>query len=167
MKWALLPLLAFGIFHNVPAVVEQQSPAGASCAFDGDLSDCVTNTGPCVWDPDDVLQVHEPDGAYAGCLFADWSGHDYKAIACGKKRGQWLTIAFSPGLTVTFTSEQRIGKQWCVQGQAHIEYDHEYAGYAAIPHQGGGGGLLGRAVPTTVTVTSKGSLYVHVDGCCN
>lgn len=165
--------------HNTPPEVEQQTFAltGRVCD-DVDLSDCVTNAGPCLWDPDDVLLASSPDGTYEGCLMADWAEHSYQLIVTGHKRHDLrIELTLDPPLNLTgdgteepvssvvFDDERSLGKSlaW-VRGCVNIGIDRSHPGYQEIPYQGGGGGLLGIAVPTTVRVRANGALSVAVRG---
>ncbi len=180
---ALLPLSAdaarepapdYVVLTHTKAVVEQQVPQ--SCAYDGDLRDCVTNTGPCLFDADDSLWVSAPDGTYTGCQFTDWAGHAYRVRLSGHKR---LDLAFditlSPALNLTgdgtsehvssFHFDQQvplIGPYDAVYGCVDVQVDHEDSDLGPVPSQGGGGEAYGLAIPTTITISGNGSLFITV-----
>lgn len=165
-----------GVAHNSPPIVEQQG-VGNSCTtwnYDpvtgistwdgGSLADCVTNAGPCVWDPDDYLRLGNgvaergADGIYrasaSACLFADWTAHNWVVHAwdlAHRPRPFDVTLDFN-GQPFQMHVEDGHGLM-CVIGP---DYDQEYTGFSLIPLQGGGGLAQGYAVPTTVTATIAG-----------
>ena len=170
---ALVVLLLIGradatLLRNQPPVVEQQT--GTGCALDFDLSDCVTNTGPCVWDADDTLwtSLFSPRHLAAGasvsttvCVYADWDEHfvgmrAYIAAKGGQPRPYRISLTTEPpgncraapcSLSVDTTTRE--GARLCTSTP---DYDREDP-LPEVPYQGGGGGVLGHAVYTTVTFT--------------
>lgn len=145
---------AEGVARNSPPIVEQQDPNGVGC-FAGytPVSDCVTNVGPCVWDPDDYLWVGG-GGPLSACLFADWTAHNWVVSAwdlAKRPRPFDVTLDFNDQ---TFRMHVEDGHGLiCVIGP---DYDHEYTGFSLIPLQGGSGLAQGSAVPTTVMATIVG-----------
>lgn len=149
--------------RNDSNVVEQQSSGGGICYTDGDWSDCVTNTGPCVWDPDDSLRASSADGQLAVCQFADWAGQSYQVILLGHKRHDLsVQVTLDPPLRLTGTFEETKGFLFdaaipvqkpyeTVRGCFRIDIAREHEGMQTIPHQGGLGEELGIAVPLTLT----------------
>ena len=146
------------VFHNTPPVVESQT--GTGCALDNDVTDCVTNTGPCVWDADDTLTTSEYGRLAQGesltseaCVFADWTAHLVAAYVYAPSRYDLTLYVTLDGRTVT-AARTDYGKQsvWRLCTLT-ADYDRSDPRLEEIPYQGGGGGVLGRAVPTTVTFT--------------
>ena len=165
--WGALSLVALIVFlpigradatllRNQPPVVEQQT--GTGCALDFDLSDCVTNAGPCVWDADDALWTYmgtdrlQPGASISisACAFSDWVEHFIGMKAYGRAKGQpqpyRLTITVN-GASVERSTTTHDGVTLCT---ATTEYDRG-ANLPEVSYQGGGGGVLGRAVPTAIT----------------
>ena len=157
------PAGALTLLRNNPPVVEQQT--GTGCALDLDLSDCVTNDGPCIWDADDALWTYlgtpRPFAPGASlslqvCVFSDWLSHfaGMRAYHAGPGGGQAKPYRLSitvdpPGKTITKDTTTKDSVSLCTQT---TDYDRQ-AILPEVPYQGGGGGVLGHAVPTTVTFT--------------
>lgn len=171
------------LLRNSPPIVEQQGIGWFNCYgadHDPDISDCVTNTGPALWDPDDYWRGSAYDGEWVGTIYADWAQHDFYIWACRKpEHGRWATplyatISFDPpgnhrrpSQTVTLTDVFAISNQQeCVRGcSSSPDYDQELDRdlLQEIPLQGGGGNGQGFAVPTTVTVTSNGTISLTAE----
>ena len=147
---------AESVARNSPPIVEQQDPNGVGC-FAGytPVSDCVTNVGPCAWDPDDYLWAGRSGaGSVSACLFADWTAHNWVVSAwdlAKRPRPFDVTLDFN-GQPFSMHVEDGHGLM-CVIGP---DYDRTATALELIPLQGGGGLAQGYAVPTTVTATITG-----------
>lgn len=149
--------------------VEQQTPDG--CYFDDDLSDCVTNTNPIVWDVDDHAEARGT-GVIEIPLWGDRGGHVWWWQYCVHKRQ-------SPTMTVTFDAEVgpdystvsepqktwRSGRFSCASGCIFGPSYHDQASLPEVPHQGGQGGTLGHAIAVTVRfeITGGASFFAGAD----
>ena len=161
--------------HNQPFIVNQQSPGGASC-YDGDVDNCVTNIGPCVWDVDDSWSLTIFDGHGEGCIFADHGHQIYEITSVAHKRHELnIRVTLDPPLDIVglglpgekvseyfFDDVVKISnRDNKVTGCFLIDIPTSSPDYELIPYQGGGGGLLGMAIPATLTFESHGKIEVR------
>lgn len=199
MRWALAAAILAGVvalwliftsarsypddqvstYHNQPFEVEQQAGQCHEKDENGQLTkaDCVTNIGPCVWDPDDYLYARSWDGHLETCQYADWSGQSYRVILTAKSKGgnqdMWVRVTLDPPLDLVGDNAPDLIEgfyydtietwDWEKGPWVHVDdcfkidltsYGDENVNvYPEVPYQGGGGALLGHAIPLTLTFT--------------
>lgn len=162
------------VSHNSPPLVEQQEEEPGCVLpgwyqgqpYTGDISKCVTNTSQYIWDPDDNYIGGGADTSYTNYLYADWMDHLVGVIACGPTRDPIeLSIRFDPPGWELKSSEYNFDSgtrnvsciKMCAATPQYDRYANRTAWpYQTIPNQGGGGEVLGQAVPTAVNLSVRG-----------
>lgn len=132
-----------------------------------------------VFDPDDRQEVSSLDGHVQTCLFADWAGHSYFVILTGHKKNDfWVDVTTDKALDLVHhqdgvtgwsfsgtTGEMR-GPTKYLRGCFHIELSRDQFNnnqWQEIPYQGGGGDVLGYAVPVTLTFKFPVGMALGID----
>ena len=152
--------VSFEIHHNVPPIVEQQYVFTGCMGSWTDLTNCTTNASNCAWDVDDYLRLARgTEGSASTCTFADGAARQWSLTGYEGRLGATHHKPFTASITFTSKYQSDTFEIGSVDGKALMCVNGPYYPrvlFETIPYQGGGGGALGLAVPTDVTINISG-----------